>query len=140
MEILPSTIPPKFWVDAFVAIHADGSTDTNKSGFKAANPRRDFTGKTSNLLAFIEGYYEDATGFEKDPNITRNMTGYYAFAWWRYDHAIHPITPAVILETGFLTSHHDYKIITARPELAALGLADGILKYLETQRLIDEES
>ncbi|OGM21899.1 hypothetical protein A2863_02295 [Candidatus Woesebacteria bacterium RIFCSPHIGHO2_01_FULL_38_9b] len=44
VEILPSTVPSKFWADVFVAIHADGSSDATKSGFKASHPRRDYTG------------------------------------------------------------------------------------------------
>src|SRR3989338_8279735 len=89
VEVLPATIPPQFWADVFVAIHADGSTDSTKSGFKAANPRRDYTGRAPKLLELIEGEYELSTGFQKDPNVTRNMRGYYAFAWWRYQHAVH---------------------------------------------------
>ncbi len=136
VDLLPTTVPPDYWADVFVAIHADGSTDTSKRGFKVANPRRDFSGGAEELKNMIEDSYKKSTGFEVDPNITRNMTGYYAFAWWRYEHAIHPMTTAVIVETGFLTNSKDRKIIVNNPEISARGIADGILNYLENKELI----
>lgn len=136
VEILPATVPPGYWADVFIAVHADGNTDTNKSGFKAAAPWRDFTGNADSLLASIEKEYKKATGLVKDDNITRNMRGYYAFSWWKYEHAIHPMTPAVILETGYLTNPEDRKIIVNQPEISARGLVNGITSYLETQNLL----
>lgn len=137
VEILPATIPPLFWVDVFVAIHADGSEDRYTSGFKAATPRRDFSGGANKLLEFIEEEYAKATKLPKDPNVSRNMTGYYAFSWWRYKHAVHPRTASVILETGFLTNASDRRIIVARPDLSAYGLAGGIIRYLQSEGLIE---
>lgn len=139
VEILPATIPVDYWADVFVSIHADGSTDFSKSGFKAATPRRDYTRKASKLLELIEEEYEGATNLLKDPNVTRNMRGYYAFAWWRYDHAVHPMTASLILETGFLTSPSDRKIIVWKPEVSAAGLSAGIIKYLESENLLNED-
>ena len=135
VEILPATVPPKYWADVFVSIHADGNLDSGKSGFKAASPRRDMTGKAEKLLIFVEEEYEKATNLSKDPNVTRNMRGYYAFGWWRYEHAVHPMTTSIILETGFLTSPSDRNLIVNRPEVAAEGLANGILNYLSEERL-----
>ena len=139
VDILPATIPKGYWADVFVAIHADGSTDTSKSGFKAASPRRDFSGKTSKLLEFVEEEYGLATNLEKDPNVTRNMRGYYAFAWWRYEHSVHPMTASIILETGFLTNPADRKIIVSRPEISAQGIASGIIRFLETENLLSND-
>lgn len=136
VEILPTTIPPDYWADVFVSIHADGSEDTVKTGFKAATPRRDMTGKANKLLSFVEESYGEATDLVKDPNVTRNMRGYYAFGWWRYDHSIHPMTTALILETGFLTSPSDRRLIVDQPEVSAKGLADGIIEYLSSEKLI----
>lgn len=138
VDILPATVPPQYWADVFVSIHADGSTSGSTTGFKAASPRRDFTGNSSKLVEFIEDSYGDATDLALDPNVTRNMRGYYAFAWWRYKHAIHPMTTAAILETGFLTSPNDRKIIVNKPQLSAQGLSNGIMKYLELQGLARE--
>lgn len=136
VEILPATVPPEYWADAFIAIHADGSTDRSKSGYKVAGPWRDLTNSGSTLVDLLEMQYEEATGLAKDTNITRNMRGYYAFSWWRYDHAIHPMTTAAIVETGFLTSPKDQKLLINKPEISAQGLAEGILEYLKIKQLL----
>lgn len=136
VELLPATVPENYWADVFVAIHADGSEDILKSGYKLASPRRDVTGNSVKLEKAIEQTYGKATGLELDPNVTRNMRGYYAFSWRRYDHAIHPMTASVILETGFLTSPYDRQTIVNQPEISARGLADGIVAYLTSQKLL----
>lgn len=136
VEILPATVPPSYWADVFVAIHADGNTDTSKRGFKVASPWRDYTSKARELVSILETSYEDATGWEKDPNISRNMRGYYAFSWWRYEHAIHPMTTAGIIETGFLTNRQDSKVLIENPEIPAQAIADGILTYLDREGLL----
>ena len=136
VDILPATIPQKYWADVFVSIHADGSEDWSKSGFKIASPRRDYSGKAGKLVDLIEESYEKATGLEKDPNITRNMRGYYAFAWWRYNHAVHPKTASAILETGFLTNYSDRQLLVNNSQLSAEGLASGIINFLESEKLL----
>jgi N-acetylmuramoyl-L-alanine amidase len=137
VDILPATIPPQYWADVFVAIHADGSTDTSQSGFKVASPRRDFSGKSGNLVSLVEQEYQKATKLTLDPNVSRNMRGYYAFAWWRYDHAVHPKATSVILETGFLTSSGDRRTIVAKPQIPAQGLANAIISFLDSENLLD---
>ena len=139
VDIFPSTVPIDYWADVFVAIHADGSTDYSKSGFKIATPRRDYTGKAKALQSYIELEYQNATKLVIDPNITRNMTGYYAFAWWRYDHAVHAMTASAILETGFLTNPSDRKVIVSQPQLSAFGLANGIIGFLQSEGLLDDK-
>jgi hypothetical protein len=136
VDVLPATIPPSYWADVFLAIHADGSTDPSTSGFKIAAPWRDYTGKAASLVSLLENSYQEVTGLAKDPNVTRQMRGYYAFSWWRYEHAIRPMTTAVIIETGFLTSRSDQELLIATPEIPAQGIAQGILKYLEGRNLL----
>lgn len=136
VDILPATVPVEYWADVFVAIHADGSLDTEASGYKIAAPWRDLTGKANTLIEHLDEEYGLATQLKKDPNITRNMRGYYAFAWWKYDHAIHPMTTAVIVETGFLTSPADRKIIVDNADVPAQALAQGIISYLEGEKLL----
>ncbi|RJR15054.1 N-acetylmuramoyl-L-alanine amidase [Candidatus Microgenomates bacterium] len=136
VDILPAAVPQGYWADVFVAIHADGNLDTNTRGYKAASPWRDFSGGAKQLVTDIEKSYEETTGLPRDPLITRNMTGYYAFAWWRYDHSVHPRTASAILETGFLTNWQDRQIIVEQPELAAQGLVNGIISYLEEKVLL----
>ena len=136
VEILPSTVPPDYWADVFVAIHADGSLDWRKSGFKVASPWRDMTGRADDLVALIRGHYQNETGLEWDENISQNMRGYYAFSWWRYRHSVHPMTTAVIVETGFLTNYSDRKLLVNQPELSAAGIVNGVLAYLLEQKLL----
>jgi N-acetylmuramoyl-L-alanine amidase len=136
VKILPSTVPEKFWADVFVAIHADGSLDRAKSGFKIAAPWRDFTGKADNLVSTLRSIYQEKTGLAWDDNITRNMRGYYAFAWWRYDHAIHPMTTAVIVETGFLTNRSDQDLLIHHAGIPASAIAEGVLSHLAAEGLI----
>lgn len=130
VDILPTTVPPDYYADVFIALHADGSTDSTVTGFKVASPRRDYSGQSKVLEQIMYEIYEGATGLKRDPNITSRMRGYYAFNWRRYTHAIHPMTPAVILETGFLTSPADRKILINNPELAVQGITDAVLRFL----------
>lgn len=136
VDIIPATVPPAYLADAFIAIHADGSENTGVSGYKVAAPWRDWNGKSTSLAKIVGTSYEKSTNLVEDPNITRNMRGYYAFSWWRFNHAVHPMTPSIILETGFLTNYSDQLLIIDQPEISAEGLANGIIEFLELQKLI----
>lgn len=131
VDLLPATIPPGYLADAFVSIHADGSTDRSVVGFKVASPRRDMSGKASELQQIINDTYKQITGLPQDLNITRNMTGYYAFSWRRFDHSIHPMTPAAILETGFLTNPSEAKLLIKNPSVPAGAIADALFNFLK---------
>lgn len=139
VEILPATVPPRYWADAFIAIHADGNPDRSVSGYKVAPPWRDWTENADELTAAIDASYSATTRLPFDPNITRNMRGYYAFAFWRYEHAVHPMTTSVIVETGFLTNPADRRVIVDQPEVSAKGIANGVLAYLRERGLVEEE-
>ncbi|WP_299644831.1 N-acetylmuramoyl-L-alanine amidase [uncultured Chloroflexus sp.] len=129
VDLLPATIPPAYDADAFVAIHADGSAEGAR-GWKIATPWRASAASRA-LLAAVAATYGVVTGLPEDRNgITVNMRGYYAFNYRRHTHAIARTTPAIIIETGFLTNAADREIIVARPEVAARGIAEGILQYL----------
>lgn len=129
VDLLPATVPPAYDADAFVAIHADGSVEGAR-GWKIATPWRASAASRA-LLAAVASTYGAITGLPEDRNgITINMRGYYAFNYRRHSHAIARTTPAIIIETGFLTSAADREIIVERPDLAARGIAEGILKYL----------
>lgn len=130
VDILPTTVPSDYYADAFIALHADGNTDERVSGFKIASPRRDYSGQSKIFEQIMYEKYEEATGLERDPNITSRMRGYYAFNWRKYDHAIHPMTPAVILETGFLTSPADRKILITNTESVVNGIVESVLRFL----------
>jgi N-acetylmuramoyl-L-alanine amidase len=131
VEILPTTIPPGYWADVFVSIHADGNANSSVSGYRAAAPRRDRTGRAAELADLLTSTYGEATGLPHYPTITRRMRSYYAFNSRRYDHALHPMTVGVILETGFLTSPRDRRVIVDGQDRAARGIADAVIAFLE---------
>lgn len=135
-ELLPTTIPPGYVADAFVSIHADGSLDTSVSGYKVAAPRRDYSGASTDLANRIGSAYGAATGLRKDENITSRMRGYYAFNWRRYEHAIHPMTPAAIVETGFVTNASDRRLLSGQPDHVAAAVVSGIMDFLTERNLL----
>lgn len=130
VDLLPATVPQDYVADAVVAIHADGNPDPSVTGYKLAAPRRDLSGRAALLAWYLDRAYARGTGMRLDPNVTPNMRGYYAFNWRRYDHALHPMTPAVILETGFLTSPADRRILVQDPAIAARGIAEALVGFL----------
>jgi hypothetical protein len=139
-EILPTTIPPSYYADLFVAIHADGNRDRRVNGYKVASPWWDVTGNAWQFARLIDEEYGQATGLRWDDNITVNMRGYYAFNWRRYRHALHPMTVATILETGFLSNYGDRQVIVEQPELAASGVTRAIIRMLDQLGLADQPS
>jgi hypothetical protein len=136
-ELLPATVPQGYWADLFLAIHADGSPDSKVRGFKSSGPYRDTTGNASRFVDILMNTYGAVTDIPIDNNITRNMRGYYAFNWFRYDHAIHPKTTGIILETGFLTNRQDQRLLIHQPEVVARGIADSVVLYFSESK--DEE-
>ncbi|MFA5925395.1 MAG: N-acetylmuramoyl-L-alanine amidase [Parcubacteria group bacterium] len=132
VDVLPATVPADYQADLFVAIHADGNADSSVSGFKVASPWNDPTGKGAELANDLEKIYGGATKLKVDPNVTRDMRGYYAFNYRRFEHSISPNTPAAIIETGFLTDPSDREIIADQPEKAASGIARAVETYLKS--------
>jgi N-acetylmuramoyl-L-alanine amidase len=130
VDILPTTIPVGYVADAFVALHADSDGVGENSGFKMAHGAR--RGPYENaLLNDIKDAYGAATGLDYDPtHVTRNMTGYFGFNWSRFQHAVAPHTPAVILEMGYVSSDDDRALMLDRADLVANSIADGIMKFL----------
>lgn len=131
VDILPTTIPPGYWADLFISIHADGSPSSSVSGYRAASPRRDATGRAAEFAALLDRVYGETTGLTHYPTVTRRMRGYYAFNSRRYQHALHPMTVGVILETGFLTSPRDRRIIVDGQDRAARGIASAVVSYID---------
>ena len=79
------------------------------------------TDKAEILSSFIEEEYGKVVDLPLDPNVSRNMRGYYAFNWRRYEYSMHPMTVGAIVETGFLTNPNDRQIIVSSSQLAAEG-------------------
>lgn len=137
VDILPATIPPDYYADVFVAIHADGSPNKSKTGYKASSSRFDLTGQGETFSRLMEDEYGKATGLRRDPNISRNMLYYYAFNWRRYEHSLHPMTVGVILETGFVSNDKDRYFLTNHTDKSVEGVVNGVMQYLEQSSLSD---
>ncbi len=132
VDILPAVVPPGYRSHLFISIHADGSADPRASGYRVASPRRDVTGRAERAAEILERSYGQATGLSKLPTVTRRMSNYYAFNYRRYQHALHPLTIGVILETGFLTSAADRRLIVDDPARAARGIVAAVTAFPET--------
>lgn len=133
VDVLPATVPPAYDADAFIAVHADGSTNPRARGWKAATPWRASRASQA-LLDTVAASYGPATGLPYDAGgITSNMRGYYAFSYRRHTHAIARTTPAIIVETGFMTSAADREILFGQPDRVARGIADGVMAYLNAR-------
>jgi len=129
VDVLPAVVPPSYRAHLFISIHADGSGDARASGFRVASPRSDRTGRAAAVVRLLEDSYGEATGIRRLPTVTRRMQNYYAFNFQRYVHALHPMTIAVILETGFLTNAGDRRIIVDDPERAARGIVSAVVAF-----------
>jgi N-acetylmuramoyl-L-alanine amidase len=129
VDLLPAVVPPSYRAHLFIAIHADGSNDPRATGFRVAAPRRDATGRASDFVTLLEESYGKETGLRQLPDVTRRMRSYYAFNFRRYEHALHPMTIGVILETGFLTSARDRAVIMDDPGRSARGIVEAVKSY-----------
>lgn len=132
VDILPAAVPRGYTADLFLAIHCDAVTDYGANGFKLARYRASALPTHDDaLIAALRARYAAATGLPWDDNITRGMSGYYAYNQRLYRSVISPRTPAAIIELGFLTNPYDRAILIGNQDLIAAALADGILDYLE---------
>ena len=132
VDILPAVVPPSYRAHLFLSIHADGSTDSRASGFRATGPRQDPTGRASRFVELLEESYSEETGLGALPSVTHRMQNFYAFNFRRYEHALHPMTIGVILETGYLTSPRDRRVIVDNPDRAARGIVEAVKAFPET--------
>lgn len=131
VDLLPAIIPTRYLADAFVSLHGDGDGTGANSGYKLAYSTRR-TPYEAALLEAIKETYGAATGLAYDADrITRDMTGYYAHNWLRYQSATSPFTPSVIIEMGFVSHAGDRRLMTTKGDVVAKGIADGIVKFLE---------
>jgi N-acetylmuramoyl-L-alanine amidase len=135
VDILPTKIPVGYVADAFVALHADSDGVGENSGFKMAHGARRGPYEDA-LLKDIKDAFGAATGLNYDArHVTRNMTGYFAFSWSRFQHAVAAHTPAVILEMGYVSNDDDRTLMLDKADVLAGAIADGVLKFLnETPR------
>jgi N-acetylmuramoyl-L-alanine amidase len=113
---------------ALVSIHANTCQvwpGEVVSGFLIARAaaRNAVQGTDDLLVNCVAQYYSQTTGLGRREGVTSDMTDYHTFR------EIHPLTPAVILELGFLLA--DRPILTGKQEEMAQGITDGILCFLQ---------
>ncbi len=127
-ELLPATVPPGYLADAFVAIHADGAARPTARGWKIAAPWR-ASAASSALLQAVSRSYGELSGLPEDRyGVTYGMKGYYAFSPHRVRYAVSPLTPSIIVETGFVTVAADREVIVEQPRRVALAIATGLIR------------
>jgi len=116
---------------AMVSLHADSCNYINDqaTGYKvAAAMGKENQDKSTRLAACLRSRYGQATGLSlHSTSMTPDMTSYHAFG------EIDADTPAVIIETGFLNL--DRQFLSEQPGLAAKGVIDGILCFLNNESI-----
>ncbi len=130
VDLLPSTVPPRYKADVFLSIHVDANADEDRNGYKSAHflPARN-PAEPLLKLAVDRAVLASTTLEDDDRNVTGNMFRYYAFNNRRFRHAAHPRTPGLLVELGYLSNPHDGRLLR-EPESLASALASGVLGYL----------
>ena len=112
--------------DALVSIHANTCYDFGEhvSGYIVAiSEARPEFGADAFLRECIAENFGAYVPLERSYNLTADMTDNHT---WR---KIHPLTPAMILEMGYMLA--DQAVLTEDPDLLARAIVDGILCFIE---------
>ena len=130
VDLLPATVPPSYLADVFVSLHADNDVTSTARGFKIAHG---FYRQPHDrlLVEQLTEHYAAGTQLPWNDQITVDMTDYYAFAWFRYEHALAPHTAAAIVEMGFISHPFDRPVLADEPDRVARALAEGIIRFLD---------
>lgn len=136
VDTLRATPPADYYADLTLSLHADSVLDPDRQGYKSAhfNPPRSPLEPT--LKTIIDHSYLSATGVHDDSaNTTGAMHGYYAFNFRSYEHTIHPATPALLVELGYLSSPADAALLR-QPGRVADALTVGVVDFLRRRNRI----
>jgi len=116
-----------YLADALVSIHADSCNVPRASGFKIARVLKSaLPEEEDHLVECLREEYQTATGLPfHEHSITYDMREYHAF------YEIDSQTPAAIIETGFMAADRD--ILLNQQDKVAQGIANGIVRFLETE-------
>lgn len=130
VDLLPATVPPSYLADVFVSLHADSDVTSTARGFKIAHGT--YRSPHDKLLVeqLIE-HYAAGTQLPWVERVTADMIDYYAFAWFRYEHALAPHTAAAIVEMGFISHPFDRPVLLNEPDRVARAIAEGIIRFLD---------
>lgn len=138
VELLPATVPQGYRADLFVSLHADSSEDRERRGYKSAVFRYERNDKDALLKQIIDANYFYFSGLpDDDNNVSGSMLEYYAFNHERFKHSVHPKTPAMIVEMGYISNAEDLAFLED-PVNPAYALKIGILSYLREVGRIKE--
>jgi N-acetylmuramoyl-L-alanine amidase len=130
VDLLATAIPAGYVADAFVAIHADGDETGTARGFKIAHGERRTPYDTALEAVLAEEYWK-STDLPVDPNPTEGMLQYYAWRWERFQTTVSPYTPAVIIETGFISNAADRAVLLLKPDKVVDGIVNGVERFLQ---------
>ena len=114
--------------DALISIHADSCDYVNDiaTGFKVASFSESSTPvEDQRLVQCLSNRYATTTGLPLHQSVTFDMTQYHSFR------EVGAGTPGAIIEVGFLYLDRDF--LTGSPDVAALGIARGVLCYLRDE-------
>lgn len=131
VDLLTATPPEGYHADLLLALHADSVQYATRTGYKSAyfDPPR--SRLEPQLKSFIDADYLQLTGLPDDTeNTTGAMREYYAFNFRSYRHTVHPATPALIVELGYLSNPRDAALLR-EPGAVADALAEGVVHFLE---------
>jgi N-acetylmuramoyl-L-alanine amidase len=115
---------------ALVSIHANTCQDFGEpvSGYLVAKAAARPDGGLDTLLAeCIAGTYGRATGLERMFSLTVDMTNYHTFR------EIHQLTPAAIIELGFLKDDRD--VLTTQQDAMGQAITEGVMCFLQPREL-----
>lgn len=133
VELLAEYDPRLFGyqASALISIHADSCEFVNDktTGFKvAAALATRYPERAARLIDCVVSRYRDTTRLPLHPgSVTEDMTRYHAFD------EVDPNTPVAIIETGFMNL--DRAFLTQTPELAAEGIAKGIICFIRNENI-----
>ena len=131
--LVPATVPPGLRADAFLSLHADGSSDTKRTGWKLAPPWRSSSAGLALSEALSASFLTQKDLRHDADGITINMRGYFGFSHQRFVHAASPLTPSVLVELGFLSNEYDRSLMTSNPLRFAKLLLAGLESYFKNR-------
>jgi len=111
---------------ALISIHANTCQDFGEvvSGYLVAKAASRPDGGIDAILAeCLAQKYEERVPLERRFSLTLDMTDYHTFR------EIHPLTPAAIVELGFMLADREY--LTDQSDLLAEGLTNGVICFLQ---------
>lgn len=131
VDLLPATVPQRYRADLLLSIHVDANPNASRRGYKSAHFLPARNPHELLLKLHVDRAVLSWTTFEDDDrNVTGNMLQYYAFNHRRYRHAVHPRTPALLVELGYLSNAHDRSVLS-EPARVAAALEAGVARYLQ---------